>query len=231
MRIHINYANNRYYKAQKRCSDTALQHGFDSSIQYKFEDLDPDFIKRNAWTLSCPRGAGFWIWKPYLILKTLQQMSKDDWLFYTDSGMYFVRNPWPYFLSNEDKMGEKGIMTFCTCNKNSTYCKRDTFILMGLDEDKYVNSDQRLASVFLCKKTQFSIDFVTEWLHYAQDPRIITDLQNMMGMPNYPNFEDHRHDQSIMSLLTHKYDTLVINEDLTQFSNSDPYIIHHRTDS
>ena len=93
MKIHINYAKNRYLNSQKKCSISALENGFDVSIPYKFSDIDPDFANKNSWILSLPRGAGYWLWKPYLILKTLNTMSESDWLMYTDSGMYFLKNP------------------------------------------------------------------------------------------------------------------------------------------
>ena len=55
------------------------------------------------------------------------------------------------------------------------------------------------------KKTDFSIEFYTEALKYAQNENIITDLPNICGLPNYPEFEDHRHDQSILTNLAVKH--------------------------
>jgi hypothetical protein len=40
-----------------------------------------------------------------------------------------------------------------------------------------------------------------EWLAYASDPRLITDTDNTLGKQNLPRFREHRHDQSIRSLL------------------------------
>ena len=42
-------------------------------------------------------------------------------------------------------------------------------------------------------------------LQYAQDIRIISDKSNVMGLPNYREFTDHRHDQSVISLMSKKY--------------------------
>lgn len=230
-KIHISYAHGRYLRSQDHCTKTALENGFDSSIPYRIEDLDPNFLQANSYTFSQPRGAGYWVWKPYLILKTMEKMGKDDWLMYTDSGMYFVRNPWEWILPMEDKIGDKGIVTFGCAGRARQFTKRDTFVLMGLDQPKYTDSteeDQRMASVFVCKKTPFSVEFVKEWLRYCSDPRILTDLPNTQGLPNYPEFRDHRHDQAIMSLLCIKHDTFLVKDDITQFSNPNPYLIHHR---
>ena len=37
------------------------------------------------------------------------------------------------------------------------------------------------------------------------DKRIITDDPNEPGVENYPDFKEHRHDQSILSLLVKKF--------------------------
>ena len=47
--------------------------------------------------------------------------------------------------------------------------------------------------------------FVTQWLAYAQDSRAITDDANALGAPNYKDFHENRHDQSILSLLAKKW--------------------------
>ena len=49
-------------------------------------------------------------------------------------------------------------------------------------------------------------------LYYAQDKRIITDDDNEMGVDNYEGFRDHRHDQSILSLLVKKYGLVNANK-------------------
>ena len=47
--------------------------------------------------------------------------------------------------------------------------------------------------------------YLDEVLHYAQDIRIISDNPNVMGLPNYKEFTDHRHDQSVISLMSKKH--------------------------
>ena len=228
MKIHINYAHGRYTTSQQQCCASSLRHGFDLTIPYGLKDIDPSFVNSNSYVFSQPRGAGFWIWKPYIILKTMETMSDGDWLMYTDSGMLFVRNPWEWILSAETEIGEKGIATFGTHSKNKQYTKRDAFVLMGMDIPAYTEEAHRMASVFVCKKTPFSKSFVEEWLHYATDCRIISDMPNTQHLPNYPEFKDHRHDQSIMSLLGIKHNTFIFNDDITHFSNPNPYLFHHR---
>ncbi|CAI5460228.1 unnamed protein product [Closterium sp. Yama58-4] len=85
-RLFINYAHNCCYVGQRTSCQAALQHGADRCIQYNHTSLDPDFTSRNNKILSLPRGAGYWVWKPYLILKTLlEEMEDGDLLLYADA--------------------------------------------------------------------------------------------------------------------------------------------------
>jgi hypothetical protein len=74
-----------------------------------------------------------------------------------------------------------------------------------MDEENVHGSFQRLASFILFQKSCMSLQFVMEWLAYASDQRLITDMRNTLGKQNLPGFREHRHDQSILSLLSKKW--------------------------
>lgn len=69
-------------------------------------------------------------------------------------------------------------------------------------------------------KTLHTIQLVSEWLKYATDARSITDQPNELGLPNYPEFCDHRHDQAVLSLLAKKW-CLTMNRDATQYGEEE----------
>ncbi|MDE6626424.1 MAG: hypothetical protein K2K56_08650 [Lachnospiraceae bacterium] len=62
-----------------------------------------------------------------------------------------------------------------------------------------------MATMIVFRKSKRSVQFVKEWLYYCQYEDIITDAQNHMGKDNFKEFIDHRHDQSIFSVLSKKY--------------------------
>jgi hypothetical protein len=90
---------------------------------------------------------------------------------------------------------------------------------MNCDETKFTDSYQRLASFIVFRNSKVSKDFVEEWLHYCQDERILIDSDNIQGKNNYAEFLHRRHDQSVFSLLTKKYD-LTVFRDPSQWGNS-----------
>jgi len=218
MKVLINYADIKYFQSQKLNSYTGqLIAGFDKVIEYSKKDIDTDFLNKNQEIINNNRGAGYWIWKPYIILKTLKELNYGDILFYCDSGSYFV-NKIDHLIPLLDK---QDIISFVLDKEhtNKRWTKRDTFILMNLDKPEYINQTQILATFQLIKKTDFTLKFYTEYLEYAQNKNIITDLPNICGLPNYKEFVDHRHDQSIFSLLIRKYN-LDVFRDPSQWGNN-----------
>jgi hypothetical protein len=66
----IIYGDNNYSKAKKRLENEALNTDwFDSVTVYGTEILDNNFKNKFKAVLSHSRGAGYWIWKNYIIKK------------------------------------------------------------------------------------------------------------------------------------------------------------------
>jgi hypothetical protein len=203
-KYHINFAHNKYLKAQEYCSQSAKQVGFDEVISYRDENIDEEFKKKNYYIFSQSRGYSYWIWKPYFIKKTLDKINDGDLLVYSDSGSIYQASVQPLIDSiNKDKHGVLSFELKGLIEKD--YTKRDAFTLMDLDESKYTESSQREATYIWLIKNDFTVKLINEYLEYAQNENIITDLPNITG-DNYSTFKDHRHDQSIWSLLCKKYD-------------------------
>jgi hypothetical protein len=218
-KYHINYAHNGYYNGQKINSESAISvGGFDKSIPHGFDNIDKEFYEKNKHILSQRRGAGYWLWKPYIISKLLNEIEYGDILCYTDSGSEFIKPAHSIFEKLEKT--DKGILVFELNSNfvNKDLTKRDCFYYMGLDYEPFVSNIQVLASFIFLKKNIFSMNFIGEWLKYSEDYRIITDLPNECGLKNYEGFVDHRHDQSIFSLLCRKYNISTM-PDISQYGN------------
>ena len=204
IKYHINYANGRYIESQKYCSNSAISVGFDKVISYNINDIDSEFKTKNNHILSQKRGAGYWIWKPYLINKTFEMMLDGDLLVYSDSGSYYQSSVNP--LIDKIISDKHGVLSFELKGLiEKDYTKKDAFVLMGLDEPIYTESSQREATYIWLVKNDFTKSLINEYLNFAQNENIITDMVNTKG-DNYDTFKDHRHDQSIWSLLCKKYE-------------------------
>jgi glycerol kinase len=88
------------------------------------------------------------------------------------------------------------------------------------------------ASYQIYSKNTFTIEFVDQYLNLCKNKQILTDTSNEYG-DNYSGYHEHRHDQSVLSLLAikHKIKPLV---DPSEWGNKcgcrgfDQLFLHHR---
>ena len=204
MKLLLNYANTFFRESQEKNSATGRElGGFDRILSYGPDDIDPEFRQQHHKVLAQFRGNGYWLWKPYFILRTLSELADGDFLFYCDAGAYFVAPIDP--LIEVCLRDQQDVIPFDNRLLEKTWTKRDAFVLLDCDRPDITDSTQRLASFMLLRKSTFTMQFVREWLAAAEDPRLLTDQRNTCGQPNYREFTDHRHDQSLFSLLTKKH--------------------------
>jgi hypothetical protein len=205
-----------YLEAADRLSlQAASLQIFDDIKSFKDSDLksDPEFWERHGeFVENNHRGYGYWLWKSYLIKKTMSQMNNGDIILYLDSGCELdIRKK-----SNFDKFFEivkkdyiVGTKIFNECEWN----KMDLLLLLDVLDDKYLNTPQHQAGailLYICDKTRA---FVNEWYELACNYHNIDDSPSVQ--PNFDCFSEHRHDQSIFSLLSKKYN-MYSNENLEE---------------
>ncbi len=217
----INYADRQFRNAQKLNTQTALLHGADSVIEYTGSDIDNEFYQRNKAILDQKRGNGYWLWKPYIIQKSLEQMKTGEYLIYSDAGSCYINDIEGLIESMQSERAEIMLFTLPNQYLEKFWSKRDAFILMGCDSEEYYDTPQRLAGFLLMKKSDAVYRFIQEWLEWAQDFRIITDQENCMQRENYPGFRENRHDQTVLSLLSKKHQLTAFRDPSCAVSDND----------
>ncbi len=198
----VSYANHNFIRRQKKLSKSALKFGVDKVYSYT-EDMirNTEFYKQNKKILRKDRGAGYWIWKPYIILDVLNKMNKGDILFYVDAGAEVVSDVKPLVKLCRK---QNGILLFNGINLNKYWTKKECFIKMDCDSDKYWNSPQVMGGYQVYMKNDKSIYFLYEYLKFIQISDIVDDSKRTY-LSNLPGFIEHRHDQSILTNLAIKY--------------------------
>ncbi len=196
--------------AENYC-DAALGVGFDSARHYTERELrDTAFWQENSGILEQGRGAGYWLWKPYILLETLQNIDDDDVLVYNDVGRYSPGSfdPFPRFphtllqlAALSRKRYIKGFITEFMHQAHHT--KADCFQLMDAMNDTMLHAPQISAGPMILMRSPEVFAFLEAWLNYSKDPRILTDIPDEVA-PTHWDFEEHRHDQAIASILAHR---------------------------
>lgn len=181
---------------------------FDEIIPYTHQDLltDQEFWKKHGDFCMKPinrRGFGYWLWKSYLIKKTLNGLNMGDFLVYTDAGCDF--NPRGINrLKEYDSMlteNDFGLIAFQlqAGNEQIKYTKR-----ILLDDFELTDQEKQtplfMATVLVMKKTPVLEEYIDTWYDTACSNNYIY-LTDSPRTNEYREFIDHRHDQSIHSIL------------------------------
>jgi hypothetical protein len=176
----MSYATTEFRKNQERLAASALRHGADKVLSYTLEDLEKTlFFSENKGILEMKRGAGYWLWKPFFILETLRCISEGSILIYADADVEIIADIEPLISICER---QQGIVLFSNDFRlNRAWTKRDCFVLMECDTEEYWNSEQLSGFLLLFMKNIRNEKFVSEWLTYCSDDRILTDSPNVAG--------------------------------------------------
>lgn len=228
MRIYlVNFATQDFRHAQQELARSALQYGgIDEAVLWREDDwAKQDFCRQHRDIAARPRGAGYWLWKPYIIRDLLARVGGDDVVIYHDAG----RGPGARFthgvgpLVEWVKRAESGILPGCYIARhgaNRRWTKRDCFVYMDCDAPRFWNHTQVQATYSVWRRTDRSLAFLDEWLRYACDSRILTDDASTCGLPDFPDFVEHRHDQSILTNLAIRHAIPCFGDPLQRFDDS-----------
>lgn len=187
---------------------------FDKVYGFHNETLkvDPVFWRRQCGFIGENlQGCGLWIWKPYFIRKVLYNMQRGDILMYSDAGNELDLRKRDAILSLFDAVqGEKILGN--VVSRRERQCteiqctKRDVLEqYFGLRRyDPLLETPQHETNCLVIQKDPKTMALVEEWAIMATEKRHYLD-NSPSFLPNYPEFHEHRHDRSLFSLLTKKY--------------------------
>ncbi len=237
----ISYAdgNDIHFQNQRFLSASALLNCIDNVKQYSFADVDPAFVKKNIKIFGDRKnyGAGYYLWKPYIIYKALNEIPEGDIIIWADSGVNFL-SPMTDYLKEMVETKSDTVFFFSSqkyLEKHfpgkwnvGTYTKRQALRYFDMDNDKYRRTNSILIHIIIINNSKKMKQFYKEWLKVSQIPEII--MTGPRAEDEYPN-TTHNHDQSLLGMLRVKYEKkykfLKKNSYLHQ--NNPWWCHHHRT--
>ena len=180
---------------------------FDKTTLYTDDFLksDEDFWNQHSnFIENNRRGYGYWLWKPYIIKKTMEQMEDCDILLYLDCCCEIDARKKREIREYFDYVKSELIIFASTGCSEAHYNKMDLVLKLDMlnHMENDVNQHQAAAGailIYVCDKTRNIVD---EWYNFGCDYHNIDDTPS--ETPNFGGFIEHRHDQSIFSLLIKK---------------------------
>jgi hypothetical protein len=220
----ITFANQNFNLSAETLCRQASKYGFAQALLCTPDSLNPQFTRTHSETFSHKRGAGYWLWKPFVISECLRQLSDNDILLYLDAGI-LLRKPACYFR----ELAQYNEITLWQENSgfesnNYWVDEKVWWAVMGSDKDyrkKHFN-----AGAMLIRNSKTTRKLISDWLDLCKQPHLLhpdssADYQfkgDLIG---------HRHDQSLLNCI------LYLNRDffnLMDQSNQKmfPFLIHRR---
>jgi hypothetical protein len=206
----VTYGDSSFIRSRIRILNEAMNSGLFCSAKTE----TPQSLRKNTGfnialkhsafrvLLELPRGGGYWAWKPWVVSIGLKSIKDGDFLVYADAGCTIKQGGADAMESYKEAIARSrsGIMAFEIPFKEKHWTKRDAFAYLGLDTDDITESNQLCATMLIVQKREFTMSVVDKWKNVAIiSPWLFNDSPSVT--PNYDGFKEHRHDQSIWSLL------------------------------
>ena len=217
-KIFITYADAKYASTLPRIKRQAKALGlFDKVICYSDKDLIGGGEIADFVLVRYPKRAGYWIWKPYLILRTLQKYP-DAIVVYADAGCSLNANMqewsrWFDLMQDNDLLvthyrrdgdyGWEHVFGTKSIAIETWTRKMVMDYFDGLFRHQQWHQNEKLwAGFMMCKIGAKPL--LQEWLNL-----MLLHTEFLVDMPEekeqYPSFITHRHDQSLLTALVYYY--------------------------
>lgn len=219
-KVLVTFTDSRMKVARRRlCRQAREMNVYTDIFGASERDLDPVFRQRfREYLTPDHRGYGYYSWKPQIVLQTLERLNEGDQVHWIDSGCHL--NPagsqrlQELFAMSRD--APSGIQGFECLPPNGAlvykgrqfpdqgealWTKGDLLDRLAVRERPEITGSQQLgATTFFVRKCPAAIDFLRRWVGvFSDDFSMIDDRPSCSA--NLEGFIEHRHDQSIYSLL------------------------------
>ncbi len=203
----LTYSDSLFAPMQEKLVAHASSLGCFDTIYTKHREnlVSTDFYSTHKDILDRPKGGGYCLWKPFFIIQALSRMDENDILLYMDAADW-IENGDTLRSTVMELMKDKDLLLTDGAYRNADWTRRDTFVMMGCDSEKYWNAIQLEAGIVVVKNTEFTNKMLLEWLNWCKIAAVVTEDDNVCGLPNLDGFREHRYDQSVLTNLRYKYD-------------------------
>lgn len=207
MKYFLVYNDNTHNHFLSDLLESVKKYGKDFEIiVFNKNDMDNEFVLNNKNILELDRGGGYWLWKPYIINETLKKINENDIVFYLDSKYYFMEDFTELYLNY---MENNDLLVWKNKPNNpiwhmKNWCKID--VILKYDMSKKIfdeNAEECWGGALVIKKNENTIKYMKEWLDMCCIYEDITDAPSKVE--NSGLFCEHRHDQTLLSIILYKY--------------------------
>lgn len=218
----ISYGDDKFKQSKIRIEREAVDFGlFDNVKIFGYDNIDDKFKDDFKDILSCKRGGGYWIWKPYFIKKVLNEINDNDILIYVDCGSVINKKGIERFKKYIEIVDnhESGLLTFKHTSSKQLcrgWINEKVFEYFDIKSDntQIRNSLMLYAGVQVIRKNKNSKKCINLLFNALYDDKhLFTDKYKNYKKTKY--FKDNRHDQSLFTLICYIHGTVSLSDEIT----------------
>ena len=212
-----------YKNAGQRLLNQAIEtNWFSSSTLWDFNKIEYHdsswFLKHQKFLVNSPRGSGYWLWKSKIIDLTLSLINENDIILYLDAGCelnLLAGNRFNNYINITEK---NNFLAFYLNGPNYDIKRWTKNILLNRfnisSRSPILNEPQIEAGCLFIKSNNLTKEFISNWQAVSSEQSYIYS-NDIITENEDKDFIDHRHDQSILTLLLYKslnFGTTIRNE-------------------
>ncbi len=186
---------------------------FDEVILYTPADL-PEELKGHP-LMRYGKGGGYWLWKPWIIQKTLREHNYGDIVVYADAGSTLRKSPeWSRLFELMDRYDTlcfqyaETVPEFArwgnTCTKIKYWTKKNALAFLDsyFGDRAYRENCKVMGGLLFMKNPDNSL--LRQWLDISLNhPELVVDPTPEEMQDQEPGFAYHKHEQSFITALAY----------------------------
>ena len=216
------FASPNLDQSVKRFQHEAKELNFYKKIKiYRKNDLPEKMISRIKnfnYPVKKMRLYGYACWKPYIVKNFFEEIPDNSLLQYTDIGCHFNKNGIKRLKEYSDICEQKSTLVFQYRVPDwkekyenfkfqeyyeYEYTKADALDSISIDQSSSLLATEQIWSgCFFLKKNEKGRQILENWNKFCENDALIND--DISKSQNHKKFKEHRHDQSIFSLICKK---------------------------
>lgn len=201
--VAITFGCDRFKRSRERHAAELRSLGiFDAVYVVTPDDFNKTFFLRHKEFMESSKGYGYWIWKPYVILSGLNAIDWGDVLVYGDAGCVACGPAANFKVCIDEVLQSTLPIGGVQSNRIGVHCKRDVYDRLEVSAETFRYMPLIQAGRLILQKTPDVVKLIEEWMQLSLDYRNIDDSKS--EQVELSEYESHRHDQAIFSILWNK---------------------------
>jgi hypothetical protein len=199
----VSYADGHevFFKNQHALVYSAQNKGFDFFMNYRKCLLDKDFVQAHADILNVKAGAGLWLWKPQILLQTMERAPAGVLIVYIDVGFILIKEE--AALALQKFIGDHDVMLVNT-DDYQTKEKLLSFLPRKIANEWNITPSRQpkfiASGLIVVRNTPTAKKFIEKW----RDMCARRDYA-FVKIDNDEKLKGFTYDQSLLSIVADQY--------------------------